>query len=81
MAAVSGCTSSRHKPTTRPDRTIVDLMHRYPTNNKCYTKFKDFSRSILTFLRERGPRYWHVYCDEVINNFSAIDPTDFRTLA
>ena len=56
-------------------------MHRYPTHNKCYAKFKDFSRSILTILRERVPRYWHVYCDEVINNFRVIDPADFRTLA
>jgi hypothetical protein len=42
---------------------------------------KDFSRAVLTFLREKVPRNWHVYCDEVTDNFRIIDPGNFRVLA
>jgi len=27
------------------------------------------------------PRNWHVYCDEVTDNFRVIDPADFRVLS
>ena len=56
-------------------------MHRHTTHNKCYAGFKDFSREILTFLREKVPRNWHVYCDQVTDNFRIIDPGNFRVLA
>jgi hypothetical protein len=26
------------------------------------------------------PRNWHVYCDQVTDNFRVIDPADFRVL-
>ena len=42
---------------------------------------KDFSRAVLTFLREKVPRNWHVYRDEVTDNFRIIDPGNFRFLA
>jgi len=41
---------------------------------------KDFARVVLTFLREKVPRNWHVYCDQVTDNFRVIDPADFRVL-
>ena len=34
-----------------------------------------------TFLREKVPRNWRVYCDQVTDNFRVIDPADFRVLA
>ena len=68
-------------PHLDPIERLWGLMHRHCTHNKCYAGFKDFSRAILTFLRERVPRNWHVYCDEVTDNFRVIDPADFRVLS
>ena len=68
-------------PHLDPIERLWGLMHRHCTHNKCYAGFKDFSRSVLTFLRERVPRYWDVYCDQVTDNFRVIDPADFRVLA
>jgi hypothetical protein len=51
------------------------------THNKCYAGFKDFSRAALSFLREKVPRNWHVYCYQVTDNFRVIDRADFRVLA
>ena len=51
-------------PHLDPIERLWGLMHRHCTHNKCYAGFKDFSRSVLTFLRERVPRYWDVYCDQ-----------------
>ena len=53
-------------------------MHRHTTDNKCYAGFKDFSRAVLTFLREKVPRDWPVYFDGVTDNFRIIDPGNFR---
>ena len=68
-------------PHLDPIERLWGLMHRHTTHNKCYAGFKDFSRAVLTFLREKVPRNWHVYCDEVTDNFRIIDPGNFRVLA
>ena len=68
-------------PHLDPIERLWGLMHRHCTHNKCYTGFKDFTRAVLTFLREKVPRNWHVYCDQVTDNFRVIDPADFRVLA
>ena len=57
------------------------LMHKHITHNRCYEKFADFRAAILTFLREEVPRNWHVYFDDVSDNFRIISPKDFRILA
>jgi len=57
------------------------LMHKHITHNRCYQTFADFRDAILTFLREQVPRNWHVYCDDVSDNFRVISPKDFRILA
>ena len=48
---------------------------------RCYASFKDFSLAMLTFLRDKVPKNWKIYCDEVTDNFRIIDPKDFRILA
>ena len=68
-------------PHLDPIERLWGLMHRHTTHNKCYASFKDFSRAVLTFLREKVPRNWHVYCDQVTDNFRIIDPGNFRVLA
>ena len=68
-------------PHLDPIERLWGLMHRHTTHNKCYAGFKDFSRAVLTFLREKVPRNWHIYCDEVTDNFRIIDPGNFRVLA
>jgi transposase len=68
-------------PHLDPIERLWGLMHRHCTHNKCYAGFKDFTRALLTFLREKVPRNWHVYCDQVTDNFRVIDPADFRVLA
>ena len=67
-------------PHLDPIERLWGLMHRHCTHNKCYAGFKDFTRVVLTFLREKVPRNWHVYCDQVTDNFRVIDPVDFRVL-
>ena len=44
-------------------------MHRHTTHNKCHNTFKDFSITMLNFLRDDVPRNWHIYCGEVTDNF------------
>jgi len=82
----SGCRVRLHFipsycPHLDPIERLWGLMHRHCTHNKCYAGFKDFKRAVLTFLREQVPRNWHVYCDQVTDNFRVIDPADFRVLA
>jgi transposase len=82
----SGCRIRLHFipsycPHLDPIERLWGLMHRHCTHNKCYAGFKDFTRAVLTFLRETVPRNWHTYCDEVTDNFRIIDPADFRVLA
>jgi transposase len=67
-------------PHLDPIERLWGLMHRNCTHNKCYAGFKNFTRVVLTFLREKAPRNWHVYCDQVTDNFRVIDPADFRVL-
>ena len=57
------------------------LMHKHITHNRCHETFADFKHAILTFLREEVPRKWHLYCDEVSDNFRVISNKDFRILA
>jgi transposase len=68
-------------PHLDPIERLWGLMHRHCTHNKCYAGFKDFTRAVITFLREKVPRNWHAYCDQVTDNFRVIDPADFRVLA
>lgn len=83
--AQSGCRIRLHFipaycPHLDPIERLWGLMHRHCTHNKCYAGFKDFTRAVLSFLRERVPRNWHIFCDEVTDNFRVIDPADFRVL-
>jgi hypothetical protein len=55
-------------------------MHRHTTLNKCYATFKDFSTSMLNFLRDGVPGNWRTYCDEVTDTFRVIDPKEFRII-
>ena len=68
-------------PHLDPIERLWGLMHRHITHNRCHATFADFRDAILTFLREEVPRKWHVYCDEVSDNFRVISPKDFRILA
>jgi len=68
-------------PHLDPIERLWGLMHKHITHNRCHTTFADFRNAILTFLREEVPRKWHVYCDEVSDNFRVISPKDFRILA
>lgn len=68
-------------PHLNPIERLWGLMHKHITHNRCHATFADFRAAILTFLREEVPRKWHVYCDEVSDNFRVISPKDFRILA
>ena len=56
------------------------LMHKHVTHNTCHKTLAEFRDAVLTFLREEVPRKWHIYCDEVTDNFRIISPEDFRIL-
>lgn len=68
-------------PHLNPIERLWGLMHRHVTHNKCYASFKEFSTAMLTFLREKVPGNWRIYCDEVTDNFRVIDPTEFQIIA
>ena len=68
-------------PHLNPIERLWGLMHRHITHNKCYRSFREFSATMLAFLREMVPGNWHTYCDEVTDNFRVIDPTKFRIIA
>ena len=68
-------------PHLDPIERLWGLMHKHTTHNRCHATFADFRAAILTFLREDVPGKWHVYCDEVSDNFRVISPKDFRILA
>jgi transposase len=63
-----------------PIERLWGLMHRHCNHNKCYAGFTDLIRAVLTFLREKVLRNWHIYRDQVADNFRVIDPADFRVL-
>ena len=67
-------------PHLDPIERLWGLMHKKLTHNKCYPKFKDFSKAILTFLRKDVPKYWRTYCDAVTDNFRVISTRDFRVI-
>src|SRR5271155_145986 len=64
-----------YSPHLNPIERLWGLMHRHTTHNKCYATFKDFSRAMLSFLREDVPANW---CDRVTDNFRVINPKEFR---
>lgn len=68
-------------PHLNPIERLWGLMHRTLTYNRCYARFADFAKVILTFLRETVPQNWTRLCDHVSDNFRAIDPQKFRILA
>jgi transposase len=68
-------------PHLDPIERLWGLMHKQITHNRCYATFAEFKAAILTFLREEVPRKWHIYCDQVTDNFRVISPKDFRILA
>ncbi|MEM7619712.1 MAG: transposase, partial [Pseudomonadota bacterium] len=67
-------------PHLAPIERLWGLMHRNVTHNKCYKKFNGFCKAILKFLTEDVPKNWHIYCDQVTDNFRIIDPQNFRVL-
>jgi transposase len=67
-------------PHLNPIERLWGLMHRHTTHNKCYATFKEFSRAMLTFLREDVPTNWREWCDQVTDNFRIINPTEFRII-
>jgi transposase len=68
-------------PHLNPIERLWGVMHKHTTHNKCYGTFRDFSTAMLTFVRDRVPRNWSIYCDQITDNFRIIDPKDFRVLA
>ena len=68
-------------PHLDPIERLWGLMHRHVTHNRCHATFADFKASVLAFLREEVPRKWHIFCDQVTDNFRIISPTDFRVLS
>ncbi len=61
-------------PHLDPVERLWGSMHKHITHNRCHATFTDFRGAILTFPREEVPRKWHVYCDEVSDNFVTAQP-------
>jgi transposase len=67
-------------PHLDPIERLWGLMHKHVTHNRCHATFADFKAAVLSFLREEVPRKWHIYRDQVTDNFRIISPKDFRIL-
>lgn len=67
-------------PHLNPIERLWGLMHRHLTHNKCYATFREFSATMLAFLREEVPANWREWCDQVTDNFRVIDPKEFRII-
>jgi transposase len=67
-------------PHLNPIERLWGLMHRHLTHNTCYKSFREFSTAMLNFLRYEVPRNWHIFCDEIADNFRVINPKDFRII-
>jgi transposase len=68
-------------PHLNPIERLWGLMHRHTTHNKCHKTFNDFAGAVLAFLRQDVPKKWHQFCDQVSDNFTVIDPKNFRVIA
>ena len=68
-------------PHLNPIERLWGLMHKNRTHNKCYSTYREFAESILTFLRDDIPEGWNSFCDAVSDNFRVISPQDFRILS
>lgn len=55
-------------------------MHKHVTHNKCYATYNAFCEAMLGFLRDKVPKNWNNWCDDVSDNFRIISPKDFRIL-
>ena len=67
-------------PHLNPIERLWGLMHKHTTHNKCYATYNAFCEAMLGFLREKVPKNWANWCDNVSDNFRVISPKDFRIL-
>ena len=67
-------------PHLNPIERLWGLMHKHTTHNKCYATYNAFCEAMLGFLREKVPKNWASWCDDVSDNFRVIAPKDFRIL-
>ena len=69
-------------PQLGPIERLWDLMHlQSPTTRVMPPLTKQFSETVLTFLREDGPRKRRSSCDAASDNFRIISPIGFRVPA
>lgn len=68
-------------PHLDPTERLWGLMHRHVTHNRCHQTFADFKAAVLNSLREKVPRKWATYCEQVTDDFRIISPQDLRVLA
>ena len=67
-------------PHLNPIERLWGLMHKHVTHNKCYATYNTFCEAMLGFLRDKVPKNWNIWCDDVSDNFRIISPKDFRIL-
>jgi DDE superfamily endonuclease len=67
-------------PHLDPIERLLGLMHKHITHNRRHETFSDFINAILTFLREKVPRNWRLYRDEVTDNVRIISPNGLLVL-
>jgi transposase len=67
-------------PHLNPIERLWGVMHKYVTHNKCYATCREFADATLCFLREKVPRNWADFRDQVSDNFRIISPKDFRVM-
>ena len=52
-------------PHLNPIERLWGLMHKHVTHNKYYPTDNTFCDAILRFLRDKLPKNWSVWCDDV----------------
>lgn len=69
-----------YSPHLNPIERLWGVMHKNITHNQGYATAREFRAAILGFLTQNVPKQWHVFRDQVTDNFRVINPADFRIL-
>ncbi len=63
-----------------PMERLWKVMHEHVTRNRYYETEKLFTDAILKFFREKIPREWQTFRDQISDNFRIISHDNFRIL-
>lgn len=67
-------------PHLNPIERLWGVMHKNVTHNKYYSKFNEFSKTILDFLKFNINNNWNKYKSSITDNFRVIEYYNFKLI-